>query len=194
MWSDTDFVTSFDAEAGDIATLATAAQKVLWFNEGQARLGRYKPKVSDFTWSAAARDEALPADFVQMDKIVLDNGVTENRWRVFGSNLVIEDPDGAIAAGSARLYYWASWPAMVISGQDSELNLVGDYACLYYALSRFYRKLASNRAYYKRYSTLVGANAVSVADLQNEAAGYYQDYVDARDDLEPLPTAFFFSE
>jgi len=35
-WSDDDYTTAFDTEAGDISTLATAAQKIQWFNEGRS--------------------------------------------------------------------------------------------------------------------------------------------------------------
>lgn len=195
MWSETTMVASFDAEAGDIATLATTTQKRLWFNEGMARLLRRKPKSQDITWTALARSVALASDFVQLDKIVVDDAVTIEPWRVWGETLVLDDPLGATGAGTARVYYWGEWPEMAAQGgQVSELNLSQDYACLYYALSRFYRKLSSNRGYYKRYSTLVGQNAVTMSDLQQEADRYYQDFLDARDDLEPDPPAFFFNE
>jgi hypothetical protein len=69
-----------------------------------------------------------------------------------------------------------------------------DYACLYYALHRFFRKLASNRVQYKRYSTLLGANAVSVADLQQESDRLLQDYFDARADDAPQHPAGFYAE
>lgn len=74
---------------------------------------------------------------------------------------------------------------------SSELNVQMDYACLYYALHLFYKRLASNRAFYKRYSTLVGANSVTMGDLQNEADRYYQEFLDAREDFTPLPAALY---
>lgn len=182
---------NFDAEAGDMATIATDAQVRLWFNEGQARLLRFKASHEDITWTEGDRSIALPAGFVQTDKIVWDDSVRPQVFRVFGNELVIDCPTGASADGSARLYYWSEWP-QITDADDSELSAMGDTACLYYALHRFYRLLASNRSYYKRYATLVGANAVTMGELQAEADRYYQDFIDTRADLEPLPAAAFY--
>lgn len=190
-YSDTDLQTNFDAEAGDVASIATAAQKRLWFNEGQARLLRFHAQNADLTWAAGDRSVSLPAGFVQLDKLVYDDSSRPEPFRVFGSELVIDHPDGACAAGGARLYFWAEWPQLT-AVVNSSLSAIGDTACLYYALHRFYRLLASNRSYYKRYATLVGANAVTVGELQAEADRYYQDFIDSRADLEPLPAAAFY--
>lgn len=191
--TDVTLGTAFDAEAGDVATLATAALKVKWFNEGQERLLKYKPSTSDITWAAAARTVSLPADFIELVKVVTDEGYVAQPWRVFGANLVIDSSDGALSAGAARLYYLASYTALAIPG-TSQLSAQNDTACLYYALSRFYRRLASNRAYYKRYATMVGQNAVTMSDLQQEAERYYQDFLDAREDAQPLPPAFHYED
>lgn len=192
-WTRTAYVAAFDAEAGDIASLAVEAQKVLWFNEGQSRLLRRKPSESAIGWAQGDTEVPLPADFIQMDKVVEDDGVTPQPWRVWGENLVMDDSEGASQNGTARLFYWAEWPEMLTTGVlPTELNLSQDYACLYFALHRFYKKLASNRAYYKRYATLVGQNAVSMTDLQQESDRYLQDFLDARADLEPDPPAFFY--
>jgi len=194
VWSDDTYITAFDAEAGDIASLATSAQKIIWFNEGQARLTRLKPSFEDVVWAADDRDVPLPSDFVRLDKIVPDADSSLEPWRVWGSSLVLDDPDGASYDGSARVYYWADWSEMTTSTTATELTLAQDYACLYYALSRFYRKLSSNRAYYKRYATLVAQNAVSMTDLQQEADRYYQDFLESREDLVPDPPASFYTE
>lgn len=192
-WSDDTYITAFDAEAGDISTLATSAQKIIWFNEGQARLGKRKPTYADITWSAGDRSVTIAASaFVQIDKIIWNDGTTPEAWRVWGNTLVLDDPAGATAAGGARVYYWAEFTEMTTATTATDLDLSGDYACLYYALSRFYKKLSSNRAYYKRYSTIVGANAVTMTDLQQEADRYYTDFLEARADLEPDPPAFHY--
>jgi hypothetical protein len=183
---------NFDAEAGDTASLVMNPTKLLWFNEGQARLTRFQAKHTDITWSSGDRYITLPSGFVQIDKIIHDTTSTVQSWRVFGTELVIEDPRGATSAGTARLYYRGEWPNVVDGGQNSLLSAAGDVACLYFALHRFYRLLASNRSYYKRYSTLQGANSVSMAELQSEADRYLQDFIDSRADLEPLPIAAFF--
>ena len=193
-WTDDDFVTAFDAEAGDIAALATSVQKILWFNEGQTRLLRLKATFDDVSWTLADRDIALPGDFKQLNKIIPDADSSVEPWEVWGNFLILEDPSGATADGSARLYYWAEWTPMTTATLATELTLAQDNACMYYALSRFYRKLSSNRAYYKRYATLVGQNAVTMTDLQQEADRYYQDFLDAREDFEPDPPSTFYRE
>ncbi len=192
-WTEVAFVEAFDSEAAAVASLANSTEKIQWFNEGQARLGFYKPIVSDITWLAADRTVALPAGFVSLDKIVAGDGFRPQPWRVFGSNLVMDDPEGASEAGGARIYYWGDFTQMVLSSLEvTELTRAQDYACMYYALSRFYKQLSSNRAYYKRYATLVGQNAVTQTDLAQEADRYYQDFIDSRDDFKPLPPAFAY--
>lgn len=194
MWSDDTYITSFDAEAGDISTLASSAQKILWFNEAQARLLRQKQSYEDVTWAEGDRSIPLPADFLRLDKVIADSGTNLDSWRVWGNYLVLDDSEGATRDGDARVFYWASWADMTTATTATELTTAQDYACMYYALSRFYRKLSSNRAYYKRYATLVGQNAVTMTDLQQEADRYYQDFLDTREDLDPDPPALFYAE
>lgn len=193
-WSDDDFITAFDSEAGDISGLAVASQKIQWFNEGQSRLLRRKPAWIDVTWAATDRSIPLPADFVTLDRFIPDDGSAEYPWRVWGNFLLLDDPNGAASLGTGRVFYWAEWTPMTGATVATDLPILHDYACLYYALSRFYRRLSSNRAYYKRYATLVGANAVTMTDLQQEADRYYQDFLDAREDVEPDPGTPFFAE
>jgi hypothetical protein len=192
MWTDTIFHANFASAVGaTLAALSDTAQELLWFNEGQARLAVYRPMVDDFTWAAADRSVTLPTDFVQMRKIITDEGETFQPWYVFGQTLVMDDPAGASAAGSARLYYWAEWPELTAS-VDSSLSLALDYACLSYAQFKFYKLLSSSRAFYKRYAAQVGSNAVSMSDLQQEADRHYQDYLDQRQDYRPEAPAFAF--
>jgi hypothetical protein len=192
-WSDDAMVTAFDSEVGVLSTLATAAQKIQWWNEGQARLGYYLPSVEDVTWAVGDRSIALPAGFVRLDKLVTDDGDIPQPWRVYGSQLVMDDPIGATAAGGARLYYHGEFTPMTTATTATELTTAQDHACLYYALSRFHRLLSASRAYYKRYATIVGQNASTVSDLQQEAERYYQDYLDAREDIQPLPPAHAYN-
>ena len=191
--TDTEYVTAFDAEAGAVSTLATTAQKILWWNQGLARLGKYKPKTQDVTWAAADRSVTLSSDFVELDKLVTTVDYVPQPWRVFGETLVLDTSEGASQAGGARVYYWADWPPMTSApAYTSPLLYEEDYALMFFALSRFYKRLASNRAYYKRYATMVGANAVSMTDLQQEADRYYQDFLESREDVKKVPPAFFY--
>jgi hypothetical protein len=191
-WSEASFGQAFDAETGDAAPLTDQTTRILWYNEGQARLIRKKAAYVDVSWAMGAREIFTFATFLQLDKIVWNTDTVPEPFRVWGDSLVIEDPAGAAAAGGARLYYWAEFTPMVVGTPATETTPTEDYACLYYALARFYRRLASNRSIYTRYSTLLGQNAVSMSDLQQEYERYYQDFVDSREDVEPKPPAYFY--
>lgn len=191
-WSDDDFIVAFDAEAGDIASLAVAASKIQWFNEGQERLNQWHPDFVDVAWQGGDRSVDLPADFVELSAVVYDEGAMVQDWRVWGQTLVIDDSNGATGAGSARVFYWAEFAPMTVATLATQLSRAQDFACLYYALHRFFKRLSSNRAFYKRYATLVGQNAVTMSDLQQESDRYYQDFLDAREDLKPEPPAFHY--
>jgi hypothetical protein len=144
------------------------------------------------SWAKGARTIFTAGTFLQLDKIVWNDGTTPESFRVWGDSLIIEDANGAVGSGGARLYYWAEFTPMAVDTAATETTPTEDYACLYYALSRFYRRLASNRSIYTRYSTLLGQNAVSMSDLQQEYERYYQDFVDSREDVEPKPPAYFY--
>lgn len=194
-WSDDEYIVAFDMEAGDtVSTLAIAAQKIQWFNEAQERLLRRAPRFTDLTWSEGDRIVDLPADFVSLDKLVYDTDSSRDKFRVWGRTFVSDDTDGAMGDGGARVYYWGEWDQMTTGTTATELSVSQDYACMYFALHRFYKRLSSSRAFYKRYATLVGQNAVSMSDLQQESDRYYQDFLDAREDLEPDPPAYFYSD
>jgi hypothetical protein len=187
-----DIQTAFDEEAGDAASLASDVEVRRWFNEGAARLDRYTATIATLTWAAGDLSVDLPADLHSINKIDFNASVVEQSFRTFGDKLVIDSPYGATAAGTARLLYWARRPALVAIA-DSPMTDAEDYACIYYALHRFYRKLVSNRALFMRYSTMLGQNAASMSDLQGEADRLLQDFVDARSDLavQDVPAAFY---
>jgi hypothetical protein len=192
VWSQAAYGEAFDAETGEASCLVDRAMRIVWYNEGQARLVRKKASYVDVTWAAGDREVAVSPTFLQLDKIVWDTDTISESFRVWGNSLIIEDPAGAAADGGARIYYWAEFTPMVAGTTATETTSTEDFACLYYALSRFYRRVASNRSIYTRYSTLLGQNAVSMADLQQEYERYYQDFIDSREDVEPKPPAYFY--
>lgn len=186
-------LTAFNEEAGTASSFASSAEVWRWWSEGQARLSRPIESSTTLSWAAAAATVNLPTDFQSISKLDYPSGITVQEWRVFGKQLVLDDLNGASAsAANVKLWYWAERPQVAASGDVSVGSLAEDYACLYYSLSRFYRKLVSNRVMFTRYSTLLGANAVSVGELQAESDRLLQDYRDARDDVLPPPPASFF--
>ena len=143
------------------------------------------------TWVAGDREVTLPAGFHQLHKLVWNDGTLPENWIIRGLKLVIDDEDGATHAGGARIYHTSEWPKLNTSVATSVCTNVQDEACLAYAMSRFFKKLSSLRAYYKRYATLVGQNAITEGDLQAEADRWYNDFLDARDDIPPRQPAPF---
>ena len=115
MWSQADYGEAFDAETGEASQFADRPLRILWYNEGQARLIRKKAAYIDVTWAAGAREIVTDTKFLQLDKIVWANDAIPEHFRVWGDSLIIEDPKGATAAGGARIYYWAEFPPMVVS-------------------------------------------------------------------------------
>ena len=347
MWTFEEMVEAFDSKVGVLASLVSSDEKVRWWNEGQARLGFYRPLTVDLAWAEGDRSITLPTDFLSVDKLIFDDGVCPVAWWPFGKTLKLDDPEGAPEAGSARLHYWAEWPEMttetepywqhgqyggtllgdwtrsesitpiqvpeallvpldfddeyadrlaggytmqarvvgswyrldtlrvgwagdlgpnatvianrpggrtsnwLMAGETwdtgwvnvsltgtplqkkvslyaagnwfpgytvhggtalsirwtldltdledhyepvfrSELTWAQDYACLYYSLHRFYRRLASNRNLYTRYATLVGRNAIAPEDLQNESERYRQDFIETRDEHRRITPAFAY--
>lgn len=182
MYTQAEILVAFNEEMGDAATLFSTSEITRWFNDGQARLEQYKGKSTDLTWAAGDRTLALPADFALIDCLAYNDGVEEQAWEQHDKNLIIKDSAGATASGTARLYYWARYPD-ITGAVPSELARDADAACVYYALSRGFRKLSANRALYKRYSTLLGANAVTMEDLRRMCDELYEDYVEAKQNL-----------
>lgn len=182
MYTQAQIKTAFDEELGDSAGLFTLNETTRWFNDGQARLEWYRPQMSTLSWTAGALTVALPADFALADKLVLNSGVADEGWEQHGTTLHHPDSTGASAAGQGRLFYWAYWPD--VDGANPSLMPRGaDAACIYYAISRAYAKLSGSRAYYKRYATMLGANAVGMEDLRRLADEAYEDFVEAKADL-----------
>lgn len=180
-------------EAGVGEDASSDTEKMRWFVEGLNRLGRYVALDSALTWAAAATSVDLPADFIELVKLDFPSTVVRQPFRIFGRSLYIDTPGGASAAGSATLFYYGEYPAMANTGDTSLATRAEDDAAIYFACHKLYRSVAGDRVRYQRYSTLLGANAISVADLQNQSDRYLQDFVDARADLQPRPPAAYYS-
>ena len=193
MLTQAEIFEAFSDEAGDAASLSSEAQVARWFNVGQARLGWYRIVEDELTWAEGDTTLALPADLFSVEQLLYPQSAGEDRWEPRNGSLVIEDYDGAQAAGSLKLWYRAYWPD-VDTDSASELPRLADAACVAYALSRFFKKLVANRALYNRHATLVGQNAVSPDDLAAAAEEHYQDFIDLRADLPGEPAAIFHRE
>jgi hypothetical protein len=196
MYTQAQIVTAIDDLLGDVADLADEDEKIRWFNEGQARIGLYKHVTIVMDWveqdvDAEFNDFGYAGRVHSVRAIEYPTWVTERRWQAVVGGIHLSDPEGADSDGEAHVVcrvYWAS----VDDVTPSELPLVGDTACISYAMHRFYRKLAANRSVYQRYATLVGSNGVSLDDLTAISDDHYRDYLELRADLADEPAATFY--
>jgi hypothetical protein len=191
MYTHTEIKAAWDDEAGDAKTLATEAEVIRWFNEGQARLGWYPRGTADVTWALGDLVVPITTQHQGVDHILYPDSMSEQRWIEGVQCLQIIDYEGATSVGNARLILRVYWPD-VDDTHPSQLPRLGDSACISYAMYRFYRKLVSNRSFYQRYATLVGTNRVDIAELSDTADDHYRDFNDLRLELPVEPAALFF--
>lgn len=181
---------------GDIAEIFDVSFIHRALNSGQAR---YEPELlrqrtSAITLAADDATYTLPTDFARLDKIVPDVdylGFPFPSFTIYAGTMIFAD-SSVVDVWTGTLLYRAHYPT-VTEDQDC---LLSDTACdglVSFALHRCYRRLAAGRAEYKRYSTIVGSNAVSVAELEQMAQLHLQDYEDGRaSGIELPPPAGFY--
>lgn len=184
-----------DELGSDIVTLLGASVDddiERYLNEGQRRLGWYSEKYTTLTWDAADTTVSLPADYCEIDTIEVDAGVRMPRFRVWNKTIYFSDPDGASQSGTARLFYLAHVADLTTGADSTELPEVGDGGLVSFACYRAYKRIASSRTEYKRYSTIMQTNGVEIQDLASLSDQYYADFLEAKEAL-PLrdPTTFY---
>ena len=191
-------LTSATFEAlGDIADIFETSFIERALNAGQAR---YEPELlrqrtTALTWADNATSATLPTDFAKLDKLLADadfRGIPVPDFTRYAGSLLFHDSD-CVLAWEGTLLYRAHYPTIT----DSQDCLLPDTACdglISFALHRCFRRLAAGRSEYKRYSTIVGSNAVSVSELEQTAQLHLQDFEDGRaSGLELPPPAGFYS-
>lgn len=181
MQSAQDFIDAFAAEVGDeIVKMVEPVEILRWVNRAQTRLGIYLPRVTTIGWSGPGQVTTLPSDFHHPERLDFGAGSpVAHQW--FGGSLVITDR--LAVAANATLYYWATFPK-VTGASDSQLPDEGDDACVSYCLYRFFKRLASSRADYRRYATITAQNGVDISELDALSERHFNDFDDARNDLQ----------
>jgi hypothetical protein len=189
-----ELIGDVEAEVGEPASnLLDERQIARWLNAGQTRLRLRRPRVATIIWEAGDRAVDLPADFASLESIQTDVGSTLGPHRVFGSTLEVLNAQGAYCTGSARLRYFAAWPG-ITGASDSLLPPAGDEALVSYCLYRFFKKLASSRAEYRRYSTVAGQNGVDINELDALSERHLQDFNEIQDDLDTVEVVTPFGD
>lgn len=183
----------FDEVPAELQSFVAPGELARWLNEGRVRLGWYLDKQADLTWVNNDRTVALPTDFFRLVELTPDVGTTLPKYRIHGSTIYFIHSDGAASDGTARLLYLARVPAITDS-QVSLLTEEGEMAIVSFARYRLYSKIAASRADYRRYSTLLGANAVQMEDLDALAAGYLADFQASQDTLPVDEVATYYGD
>lgn len=175
-----EFFDLFLEQVGDqISELVREPEVTRWGNAGMGRLPARYPLSVPIAWAAGDTEFLLPADFVKIESVRLDSGCALPSYQRWGQTLQFLDPAGA--AGSGTLFYYGLFPML---GSNYDPSPVVVDAALGYALYRFYRRMASSRADFRRYTTITGQAGLDVSDLETVAEGHRQDFVDARLELE----------
>ena len=188
-----ELLDEFEDEVGTELMGMTSPEEVTrWLNKGQRRLGWKVDAEASVTWAAAATEVDLPADCYRPFRLVPNSDTVIPAHKIRQTSIrFLVDEDGVSDAGTAKLIYEADYPA-ITDAAASELSVHGDDAIVAFALYRFFRKLATNRANYQRYSVTQGVNAVSVDDLVNVMNQHLDEFLSVQQDDPPAEATTFF--
>ena len=162
-----------------------------WVNRGRVRLGIYDAKSVDLEWSSNATEVEFPEDYARFDRLIATPLIAViPQYTVLTRSLSFLDPE-RVGAGSGTLYYGAFFPPISAS-VESTMPPLADEAVVSYALARFFRRIATTRSDFRRYTSITGQNGVDVADLIDLAERHDADCEAARADLvNAAPAAFY---
>lgn len=190
-----ELLDEFEDEVGeDLFALTSTAEVTRWLNKGQRRLGWKQDAEATVTWAATDTEVDLPADCYRPVRLVANSDTIIPAHKVRQTSIrFLVDEDGVTDAGTAKLLYVSDYPA-ITDVADSELSSDGDDALVAFALYRFFRKLATSRSNYQRYSVTQGVNAISVDDLVNVMNQHLDEFLSVQQDDPPAePTSYFGS-
>lgn len=186
-----DFRDSVRAELGpDVSQLLQDEEIDRWVNDGQTRLDHQRQQTAALAWTGGATEIVLPADFHRREDVLILTGSLP-RYDIWGGKFTLRC--AAAEAGTATLRYWGTFPR-ITGSSDSLQSATGDNAILSYCLYRFYKRLASSRADFRKYAVLSNANGVDIAELDALSERHYNDFLDAREQLTVDEPASFFED
>jgi len=177
-----ELVDAVNQELGDASELMPNSAIERFLNEGQSR---YEPEIllpsidTTITWAEDDLSVALPSDFVELTDLIAtyDSGYRVPQFFVHGQTAHFTSP--APTAFTGRLFYLARYPT-ITNAQSCTLPSAAADGLVSYALYKSFKRIASSRTLYKRYSTLVN-NQTDVKDLESLSENHFNDYIDARD-------------
>jgi hypothetical protein len=98
-----------------------------------------------------------------------------------------------VSGGSATLYYGSRYPD-VDNNDVSTMPPEADEAVVSFILARFFGRLASSRADFKRYSTITGQNGLELQDFLNLSDEHQRDFEARRDALLVEGAVSFYAD
>lgn len=178
----------------DLASLISDDDFDRYINDAIRRLGYYLEETATLTWNSGDTSVALPADFVAEDRIQGAETVSLPRERRIWGNTMYFQVEGVDSDGSATLFYFAEHPALDDDADATALPGTADTALVAFVCYRAYKRIASSRADYRRYSTLVQANGVDVSELASISDQYYAEFLEAKEGLPSRQAATFYGD
>ena len=160
-----------------------------WLGQARIRIGPYAQKSVRLGWLASDSSVDLPTDCVDIARIDVTQGTLPpyDKW-----GLKLAFRMAATADGVATLYYNAYFgPAGDESDPRADLAYL---AAVSYALSRFYRKLASSRSDYRRYATITGQAGVEAEDLRVLADDHLSEFASVAEEISLGAPSTFYGE
>lgn len=177
-------------DLGDVAGLIGGDFIDRAINEGQRRLEPdiLLDKTAAVSLVADAATYALPADLVEITRFLPDPTATSQPdfpgYQRHGATIYFHCPLTVAWAGT--LLYRAHFPA-ITDDAPCQLPAGAADALISFGLYKSFRRLASNRAEYRKFATIVG-NGTTMADLENTAEAHLQDFADAGNAAAVLPS------
>jgi len=164
----------------DISTLFESAELDAWMNEGLRRLSPVllAEKNDQVEVAAGADSVSLPDDCVYVLRAYADGELPS--WREHGGALLFSDVVNEGAATTVTVEYLGGWDAM--AADDASPCPLADWQAdvlVFYTVARAFRRLATNRADYRRYATVMN-NQVDLEDIERLAATWQADFEAAR--------------
>lgn len=163
---------------GDIDELIPAGFIDRAINEGQRRMqpDLLLEKSAVASIAIGAETFQLPSDLVRISRFRPDNGVAPlAEFHKHGTVIYFVAP--LVRAFTGTLLYGASFPD-ITSDVNTQVPPAAADGLVSFALYKSYRRLASNRAEYRKFATIVG-NGVSMGDLEATAEAHLADWRDA---------------
>lgn len=177
----------------DVGQLLDPLKLDRWVNRGKDRLGAQLAQTATLNWNTGDTVVDLPSNFKKFSKLVPGENTYLQAYSLHGFKLHFDSHLGAVADGTAILFYYSNYPDVTdLSGFDGPE--VEGQAIVCYVLYRFYSWLASSRLNFRRYAVITGNNGVDVRDLAEKANEYRLEFEESRFSVDLDPPESYYGD